>query len=476
MSVPVRRRRLRPLLLAFGALVLVAALGLTAVAGPGVTCGSISLDFGTPTYANAAARTAEWGATQDGYSDAQIDAIAASNSDFFIPKFAEGFDVVKQFEDVRRLKASAAKQGRTLRVMMYINAQYWLSVNDDAWQPYAASFEPSFLLKDAGGAKVPFYGLQGTQNGGDRTLGYTLDLADPGYRAWILGVALDWLKQAPLDGVVFDEANPLLGDQKIRKSSGDGAAVVNDLLCGKHAPVDADGDCDRVVAWNDGLADTLKGVTDAFRPLGKQVIYNGVAASQLRENRNVGLLEVTDGASNEAFCYSPSVVKPTEEQFRPFADDAAMMQQVAQDGRRLFEITNYQTPQRQPFGDYCLAGFLMGWQPGSSFLIYHESYADLASGGPQLAEQRLNLGEPTTTGYDTTGSVLSRTFQRGFVAVNAGDETAKFVAPRNGSQYRAGELVGRIGAGAELTMPPRSAVFFLDAPAVPGAGKLLGIC
>lgn len=471
-----RRKRSRWWLV--GAAVLVAAVTLTAIVGPnGAFCGGIPLKVGGSSYATQADRTAEWAATRAGpYTDKQIDEIAENASYFFIPKFAENYDLEKQFDDVSRIKAAAKAKHRDVKVFMYVSAQYWLDVYDDGWKPWSEQFRKSYLLDDANGVPVPFYGQTGSQSAGSDPVGHVVDLSNPAYRKYIVSITTDWLEQAPLDGVVFDSANPFIGESTVRRANADGESTANQILCGPRSSVDANGNCDRVAAWNDGLADMLQSVTDAYAAQGKEVVYNGVAPSQLRVNRNVALLDNTDGASNEGFCYNPSVTNKTKLAFNSVTDDAALMQQAAQQGKKLFEITNYQSEARSVYGSYCLAGFLMGWQPGSSFFVYHQGYAYGVPSLPVLPEQDLDLGNPASVDYQTQGSVLHRSFDNGFVAVNVGDKPATFTAPRSGSQYAGGKLVGQIGQGGTITLPARSSAFFLDTPSVPAIGSALGVC
>lgn len=475
---PVRRRRRSRWWLAAAA-VLVAVVALTAVVSPGgIFCGGIPLRVGDPAYTAQVSRTAEWAATRAGpYSDAQVDEIAENTSYFLIPKFAENYDIAKQFDDVRRIKAAAKAKKRDVKVFMYVSAQYWLQTYDEGWKPWSDEFRDSYRLDDHKGDPVPFYGQTGSQSAGSDPIGYVVDLTNPDYRDFIVGVTKDWMDEAPLDGVVFDSANPFIGDSTVRRANADGVSTANQILCGQNTSrVDADGNCPRVAAWNDGLAEMLQEVTDAYTAAGKEVVYNGVAPSQLRVNRNVALLDHTDGATNEGFCYNPSVTNKTRISLNSITDDAALMRDVAAQGKKVFQITNFQSDARTPLGPYCLAAFLMGWQPGSSFFIYHQGYAYGIADLPILPEQDLALGNPTTTGYEEQGSVLSRSFQHGFVAVNNSDDAATFTAPRSGSRYQDGELVGRINSGASVSLPARSAAFFLDSSSIPAVGSAFGVC
>lgn len=276
----------------------------------------------------------------------------------------------------------------------------------------------------------------------------------------------DWLKQAPFQGIVLDETNVLLG-QSTRSATGDGKTDYNDLLCGKGAPIDAHGNCARVNKWNDAMATILQRVTDALHPLGDEVLYNGIAPSVNRgPTRNLGLLDTAgvDGATNEDFCYGAGANQKANPapKLTSITDDAAIMQQQAAKGKKIFEITNYQNQtKRANYGAYCLAGFLMGWQPGSDWWIYHQNYNDdLTATYPEEPEQNLNLGLPVGT-FAQSGTVLTRRFKNGFVAVNTGDSPASLRLPSSLVQYSGGHQGRTYQAGATVALGPRSGLFFL---------------
>lgn len=465
---PRRRRRVRLFASLGGVAVVAVAVVVALVSGPALSGCVLTAQPD---------RTASWFATKDGgYTAADLDAVSSTSDYFFIEKFAENFDLQKQFADVKQVKQDAADKGRNLKVFMYINAQYWLNAFAKNWQPYGSQFQSSWILKDASGNDIPFYGQFGSKASGSQQAGYVVDLTNPAYRDFITSVALDWLKQAPLDGVVFDSAFQMVGNLPVRKANADGTVTPNVLLCG-NSWKNRDGDCPRVTAWNQGLADLLSTVTKDFAAQGKEVIYNGVPTAKNRPDRNTALLADTNGASNESFCYMPFLSDPKRVTFTSMADDARLMQTVAGQGKKLIEISNYIGATRAPYATYCLGGFLMGWQPGSSYYVYHPGYTAGPTDTVMSPADRLNLGNPTQKDFTQSGSVLSRTFQRGVVAVNDSDSDASWTLPGDYVEFT---TTGQIGqaypAGSTIAIPKRSALFFVSAQIEPFTQEAIGVC
>jgi hypothetical protein len=140
------------------------------------------------------------------------------------------------------------------------------------------------------------------------------------------------------------------------------------------------------------------------------------------------------------------------------------MRQIAAQHKKVTEITNtYQTGERQKYGSYCMAGFLIGWQPGSSFYTLHPGYTFPPEGQyPMVPEQDLNLGTPLTVDYQSSGSALTRRFQNGFVAVNPTDSSATVTVPEPVVSFADGSAGPQYAAGQTMTLPGRGAILALN--------------
>lgn len=397
------------------------------------------------------------------FTAAQIHDIAANDGQFTISKFADDFDLSQQFADAKALMAAAQAAGNPgLKVNMYYDAAFWLLDSAKGMAPYSDTFSTDWYLKDASGAPIAYHGTGRTAS--DPTVGYVLDLADPAYRAWAVQMLVSWMHQAPVKGVTFDSADLIVGDTVRGDVGTTGHQSWNDLLCGPGAPVDANGNCPAVAAWDQGLHDLLGEVSAAIAPLGDTVTFNGVAPSQLRTpDRNTELFADATTAVNESFCMGHKVsVDNPKLALTSVPADVAMMQTQAATGHGIVEITNYNSQARASLGSYCLGAFLMGWQPGHDYFVFHDNYTDKLSGAyPEVTDANLALGTPTAQAVEH-GGVMTRAFQHGFVAVNTGTTSATVTAPTGMTMFADGREMGDHPAGSSVTVPAQSADYFLS--------------
>lgn len=430
---------------------------------------SPSSNYANEPYAPQLSRNAEWSANPNApLSDDAIDKIARNAAYEVIPKFANNFNIEAHFSDASRLVDAAKKYGNDLKVFDYYSASYWINANIQGWGKYAAGFQQSWLMHDASGHTIPYWGTGGASSNTASVAGYLLDLSNPDYRAWAVKTIVSWMKAAPYSGIAFDAATQMPGPGVSHYVS-NGAQSYNQMLCGA-AAARITGDCGRVQAWNAGLADLISSTANALHELGDEVLYNGIAPSVLRgATRNTGLLHYADAASNEGFCTSVSATNHDRNRFNSFIDDAAIVKQAAENKKKIFEITNtYGSSAKTTLADYCLAGFLIGWQPGTSYFIYHTGYKDLLTAAyPECPEQNLALGTPRAD-YKTDGDLITREFTNGFVAVNPTDSELRVTVPDPIVAFQNGKEAGRYAAGTTVTLPGRGALLGLNLPFVYG--------
>ncbi len=461
-AVPARRRG-RTRLVALLVAVLVALSAWYVLTHRTRTITGQAFGFVNPPYSPQPERNAEWTGNRTGaLTGAQIDNLGAHVGYEIIPKFADNFDLRKHFVEARELVAAAKAHGNDLRVLEYYNATFFPLVNLAAWGRYAAGFQSSWYLQDADGAPIPYYGAGKSASTGAPPVGYVVDLTNPDYRAWVVKLVSSWMRAAPYAGVAFDSANPLVGYQS-RTPFADGTQTFSDLLCGGTSPLDVAGNCPRVSAWNAGLVSLVAEVRTALRPMGGEVLYNGISPGGQRPDRNLSLLDSADLAANEGFCYLASPSDPQRLNFTSLSDDASIMQTSAQQGKKVIEITNFDHADHKRYGAYCLAGFLMGWQPGYDYWVYHQNYVrDTTTMAPTLAEQDLVLGNPLSKDYQMRGNVLTRQFQNGMAAVNTGDAPAATTVSAAMVAFADGAPTARYAAGARITLAPRSGLLLLS--------------
>ncbi len=420
-NVRVRRRR-RPFIVA-----------LLVIALTAVVIGVYRTDVTTGTPVVERAYSPQWSRNGEvntpapgaSFTNDQVQKIIQNNSYESFLNFSHDYDIWKHFDDARRMTAAADEAGHPIHILEYFNVAFWLNGQTAGWRPYTDNFQSSWLLHDSRGATVPFYGINRSGGAGNGSIGAVLDLRNPGLRAWMVSTIVSWMKAAPYAGIHLDSANLLLGGT-VRRAVGNGHQTWNELFCGADSQPDVAGNCEGVSEWNHGLVDVVQAVRDALAPAGLEVDFNGIAPSDQRgPTRNLSMLNHADDVNDEDFCYhaSPHTAKIT---FSPMLSDITILQQAAAQNKRVFEITNFQNDAFLKYGSYCLAGFLMGWEPNHGFWAYHRNYSDPLKGPyPYLPEQNLNLGNPTGS-YSRSGSLLSRSFQHGVVAVNLGSTPVSY--------------------------------------------------
>lgn len=404
----------------------------------------------------------------DIFSPAERDLIAKNAGILNGTQFHANWDLQAQFDDFNNNIIPAAKAfGNNIKIFPYYNSTYWNSTHNmpnsrnDGWGVYATNFNSAWYLKDIDGN---FLTRKVDPNR------YVIDLSNKDYQTYAINTATDWIKKNPaLAGVKFDSADLLDGnyiDRRIDGKDKDGNnRTWNQILCGQ-----ASTDCPAVLAWNNGLLNILSSVKKVLNEEGKEVYANGVSPSDIHgEDRNLGILPAVDGVMNEAFCYNvndeglktnkplltPSGVKPV--------GDINLMLQLAGQGKKIFEITSSrENKEALAMAPYCLAGFLMGWQPGFSVWSYQTNYDDpLLNGWPELAEQNLNLGDPSAS-YIQKENLLTRDFENGFVMLNMDSKsTLSLNAPEALYQYKDGKRIAEVAEGDTISIPPMSGYFFL---------------
>lgn len=313
------------------------------------------------------------------FTDAEYRMIASGYDVVVFTKGHAGWDVTLHHEATRRLK----ELNPDVRVYAYISTKFWFDRND-----WGVEIDPSWFLRDRNGELIPKI-----DDGGERDTARYVDLADPAYRAWVLGVAQSWMRAAPYDGVRFDAADPV-GDY------------------GKHeiARWSKWLEPDRIAAYNDGIVDLLRSA-DRVLP---SVLFNGISPSDIRgPDRGLSMLSYTDGAMNESFCIT------THGELHDVVEDIAIMHRFPTKSLQLrarYDPAEVAGEDLRRLQRLCVGSFLMGWQPGATYFNMGTNYGvdQLSQQPPELA---LDLGLPTGPAVQE-GHLLQREYARGVVYVN----------------------------------------------------------
>ncbi len=361
------------------------------------------------------------------FTDEQFRSLADNFGVVLFAKFHGGYDITKQHEAAARLMAMKPD----MKVYPYFSTKYWFDQNK--WN--GAKIDPAWFLRDNQGNIV------GRDRKKDRkkSTGTTLvDLANPEYRKWALGVMKSWLDAAPYAGISFDAAEPIgdYGDKDVARYA---------KLLGP----------ERVKAYNDGLRQLLADAKKLVGP-GRSVVFNGIAPSEQRgPNRNLDLLQNTDGALDEFFCLD------ARGKVRGIDADLSLMGQ--HQDKQLFMRTNYRDlappADRDRYERLCLGTFLMGWEPGHSSYQFGTDYTadQLGKDPPDIA---VNVGAPSGP-YRRKGTLLERGFANGVVYVNPGTAPERVQLDAALTEVRGGQVVATHQAGDSVTVAPGDAAFFV---------------
>ncbi|MGZ4125249.1 MAG: putative glycoside hydrolase [Actinomycetota bacterium] len=304
-------------------------------------------------------------------------------------------------------------------------ADRWGSAFDDAW-----------LLRDANGDPI------GDCSGGGCQ--YRVDVADPGYRRFLIGQVEERLRAAPYAGVMYDNLHyydqrqyPDMPDSEIRR-------------------------------LNAGFRSLLRETRHALGP-NQVVFFNGVSRNighVTVADRGFDLLAMANGAQDETFCYLDN-----QNRFhggRAMIEDDRRYHRLAAHGSTILESVHLETAAARAdaahIQRYCFAHYLMSFVPGYTFVQF-KAFPDQAEGqqisSNDTPEQGLALGAPVGT-FDRRGSVLRRRFEHGWVFVNTGTSAATISIPGNVTLRNGGTNGGRYARGDSYTIPAQDAAFFLS--------------
>ena len=468
-SSPPRRHRGQRRRLVRRCIAALAALSLAPLTGFGLQAAQPAYAATNRAYLAQPGRGADWLGLPGGLPDATVQAIATNDTYVILNKIDYLNNIQKQLLDVNNLVNAAAAKGRQLNVFAYYPNNVWLIKAYNGMLPYSSVFplDASWFLTDYQGNTIPYY-RETDPTHLQQPVGYVTDTDDAAYQQWLVSTVTSWLQLAPFKGIAFDGTNIRVGTSPVGPLVGaDPNLTWNELLCG---PGTYTGNCARVDAMNAGLTTIVANTATAIHPLGQEVLYNGIARSPGRDDfRNIGLLNYADIASNESFCYG--VDPDGAVQLRSLPDDWAIMKAQAALGKKIIQMINYADPVNNViYGDYCAAGFLLGWQPGSDYLVVHkDSSSELTlaanptaplTSSPAIPQLRLNLGNPSSD-IQQTGAVYFRNFRNGLVAINPSLVPGAVRLPVAMTQYVNGVVHASYPANALFVVAPHGSAFFL---------------
>lgn len=239
-----------------------------------------------------------------------------------------------------------------------------------------------------------------------------IDLTNSEYRAWAESTILGFLNDAPYDGVLSDNANPLGAEGPWNWLNFIGQEKIN--------------------SWNEARTNYLTRLQRILEARGKKLVYNGISRSLVKTNRTLGTLEFTHGALNEGFCYGQNssgynVVLSKD----LMLEDIDLQRSIGLQKKLVFQKVNIEPSLKSKYGKYCYGAFLMGYVPGYTYFKYGEGYS-LAVFPEEYklspSEVEMPLGSPMAN-YKRQDWLIYREFKGAWVLVNLGDSHVKWTNP-----------------------------------------------
>ena len=370
------------------------------------------------------------------FTDAEIRRIASNYAWVIIQKNHAGYNFKQQDEDARRLKAA----NPAIHIFMNYLAGLQSKGFQNAFAPLGFKDE-WFLTNDRNSGaqkkddKIPFVIRQEVH-------GYFTDVANADYRNFIENIVTSRLKNSSFDGVMFDNFRPPLGK-----------------VAAGLAPT-------RLRREWEALGLLLE-ETRAKMPAGKLILFNGITRGDGEVHRGLEYLRTADAAHDEYFCY-----RGAGDKFRPakqVREDIDLLAKYgAQEKIILYAVKlanskawNNETRLAQ-VKRYSYGCFLMGWQPGHSFIQFRTA-ATIEEGqldGNESAEVHLDLGVPKSS-YAQDSSLLQREFAHGWVFVNQDASPKQIVLPADLRRADGEKADQQFRKGDSCTVAAEDAAFFL---------------
>jgi hypothetical protein len=303
----------------------------------------------------------------------------------------------------------------------------------DRWGP---AFNDAWLLRDANGNPI------GDCSGGECQ--YRVDVADPGYRRFLVAQVQERMRAAPYAGVMYDNLHYY--DQR----------QYPDLST------------EQIQRLNAGFRALLRETRDALGP-DRVVFFNGVSRNighVIVADRGFDLLTTATGAQDETFCYLDN-----QNRFhggRAMIEDDRRYHRLAAHGNTILESVHLESAAAHAdaahIERYCFAHYLMTFVPGMTFVQF-KAFSDQDE-GPQIAsnntaEEALALGAPAGS-FDRHGTVLRRRFEHGWVFVNTGTSSADITLPATLVLWNGGTRGGSFVRGESYALPAQDAAYFLS--------------
>ncbi len=324
-----------------------------------------------------------------------------------------------------------------IKIFSYFNVSIIRPYMDQ--QYFDGGFKDEWYLRSSSGEKVIYNG---------KPLIHYVDLTNPQFRTWAIRWISSWYALAPYDGVAFDTAVPLTNN-----------ATINEISTHK------------AELWNQGMIDFLSEAKKSFSD--KTFFVNGI--NYPSPDYNLGtytMLKSNDMIFNERFCigYEEKTPKNPSE----IHSDIDLTIRLMDMGLVVLNKTNYRNwedPSKN-YGNlllsrFCYAASLMAYRQNRSFYKFGIGYfinKDGSELNQKIPEMDLALGQPLADKYtEPKFLVLMREFINGVVYLNVSGVDMTIELPYNLIQMNGSIMGEKYPANTSITIPRRTALFFLKA-------------
>jgi hypothetical protein len=384
----------------------------------------------------------------DPFTDEQLRYLVETASTIVIAQFYAGFAVEAHHELARRVKALDPR----VNVFAYMSATYVKPRFDWA----EGQIKDEWILHDKGGEKIVCK-YQGKGDVG----AYYADISNPDYRAFLAGVAADWMNIAPYDGIIYDACNFVNGD--LRKTFMD-----------RRPPDPREGTpFSKLVSQakmdelNAGLESLLR---ETKQSLGnkKRIVWNGFWRKKNASDRSLALLPIGDIALAERW----SIGHETDAD-APFhavlsrkqvVEDLGIVQRGLDMGKMFFlkdtfdeEWYAHASPEAVArLARYGWAMYMLIHEPGRTAYGFSPGprFTQCLHTDPVLLDVP-SFGKPLRRVQDL-GELLTREFEHGAVYLNATKAPIDVRVAQRATLH--GGKVVAIAAGTTVTVPAQDAL------------------
>ncbi len=298
----------------------------------------------------------------------------------------------------------------------------------------ANEFKEEWYLHNFTGGRIPK----------TRSLDF-VDLTNEEYIEWARLTTIEFLRLAPYDGFVFDNANPI---GVVTGSQTNWLKLITK---------------EKLNDWNKARENYLARMTRIMDNRNKVLIYNGIHRLPSKVNRTLDTAKFTHGALNEAFCYGKVGTEKTL-RFYPkelLLEDIDLQFKLGNENKYVLQKVNWEEGDK--YMSFCYSVFLMGYVPNYTYFKHGKSYNLVQTPDEykiKPKEYKLLFNNPKKN-YIKKNWILSREFENGWVIVNLGKNEDVWILPEKLELWQNGQLKTILLQNTKYKINGKNSTFFL---------------